>query len=89
VGVNVGVIRAAEWLQSSLNLLNRGKRSDIKVDGGIGPTTLRELQECIKTNPIKRLMNVFSVHQGEHYKGIMERDASQKRYVGWFDRVGF
>lgn len=90
-GVNVGYGKAAKWLQSSLNLLNRNQKSypDIKVDGGIGSGTIKALQACIKTSPPKRLLVVFNIYQGEFYKDIMEKDPTQEKYVGWFDRVEF
>jgi lysozyme family protein len=91
VGVNVGTGRVSKWLQSSLNLLNRNgqKYRDITVDGGIGPKTIHTLGECMDCNPGKRIMTVLTVHQGEHYKNIMENKPSQQKYVGWFDRLEF
>lgn len=90
-GVNVGVGRVSKWLQSTLNLLNRNNRyyRDIKVDGGIGPTTMKTLRKAMESNPKERIMTVLAIHQGEHYKSIMERDKSQEKYVGWFDRLSY
>lgn len=88
-GINVGMVRACKWLQSSMNLLNRNEKyyPDIIVDGVVGPNTIRVLHQALKHNELKRLIVVFAVHQGEHYKSIMERDKTQERYVGWFDRL--
>jgi len=88
-GVNVGTGTAAKWLQSSLNLLNRNQKNypDIKVDGKIGPNTIKTLQEAIKSSPIDRILTVFAIHQGGHYKAIMEKDPTQERFIGWFDRL--
>lgn len=90
-GVNVGVGRASKWLQSTLNLLNRNQKyyDDITVDGGIGPKTIGTLQRAMNCNPKERILIVFAIHQGEHYKGIMERDKTQERFVGWFDRLTY
>lgn len=90
-GVNVGTGRVIKWLQSSLNLLNRNQKkyADISVDGGIGPNTLRTLSVAMGCNPKNRILTVLVVHQGEHYKGIMERNKSQEKYVGWFDRLTY
>lgn len=90
-GVNVGYGRASKWLQSSLNLLNRNGKyyPDIAVDGGLGPISLQTLQKAMESNPIDRILTVFVVHQGEHYKKIMENDKSQEKYVGWFDRLTY
>lgn len=90
-GVNVGTGRVSKWLQSTLNLLNRNNKyyQDIVVDGGIGPQTLQTLKDAMSCNPKKRIITVLAIHQGEHYKSIMERDKSQERFVGWFDRLTY
>jgi len=90
-GVNVGTGRASKWLQASLNLLNRNAKyfPDIKVDGGIGPKTLGVLQQALGCNPKDRILTVFAIHQGEHYKDIMVAHPTQERYVGWFDRLTY
>ncbi|MGB1027552.1 MAG: glycoside hydrolase family 108 protein, partial [Rhodospirillaceae bacterium] len=46
IGVNMGTVRAGQFLQRALNVLNRGGRdfSDIDVDGAIGPMTLSALR---------------------------------------------
>jgi lysozyme family protein len=90
-GINVGMQRASKWFQSTLNLLNRNQKRypDISVDGMIGPTTAGTFKKALESNPLKRIMTVFAIHQGEHYKAIMERDKTQERYVGWFDRLDY
>jgi len=90
-GVNVGTGRVSKWLQSTLNLLNRNNKyyRDIKVDGGIGPKTIQTLKDAMGCNPKERILTVVAIHQGEHYKGIMERDKTQERYVGWYDRLTY
>jgi len=90
-GVNVGSGRASKWLQSTLNLLNRNgtRYPDISVDGGIGPITIQTLQKAMDCNPMERILTVFAIHQGEHYKHIMENDRTQEKYVGWFDRLTY
>lgn len=88
-GINVDMTRACRWFQSTLNLLNRNQKSykDILVDGRIGPVTATTFKQCLDNNPLQRIIVVFAIHQGEHYKSIMERDPSQERFVGWFDRL--
>lgn len=46
IGVNQGVLKAAEYLQVALNALNRQGKDylDIKEDGDIGPATMRALR---------------------------------------------
>lgn len=88
-GINVDMSRACRWFQSSLNLLNRNQKyyQDIAVDGKIGPMTATTFKKALESNPLKRIVVVFAIHQGNHYVSIMERDKSQEKYVGWFDRV--
>lgn len=90
-GVNVGVRTAGKWLQSSLNLLNRNQKNypDIKVDGIVGPGTVGTLKASVSCNPINRILTVFAIHQGSHYKVIMEKNPTQEKYVGWFDRLTY
>lgn len=91
IGINVGLKRVSRWFQETLNLLNRNQKyyQDIKVDGDIGPTTLRTFKESLQVNPEKRILNVISIFQGYHYKSLMEHDKTQERFVGWFDRLSF
>lgn len=88
-GINVDMSRACKWFQISLNLLNRNQKyyNDIIVDGKIGPKTALTFEKALKSSPLKRIVVVFAIHQGEHYKNIMISDRSQEKYVGWFDRV--
>jgi lysozyme family protein len=86
--VNMGPSRPVKFLQSTINLLNKDQ-ADIAVDGGIGPGTIKALQDCVKNNPAKRILTVFAIYQGSFYKDLMEKDPSQRKFVGWFDRVTF
>ncbi|MCK5018687.1 MAG: hypothetical protein KAS32_16620 [Candidatus Peribacteraceae bacterium] len=88
-GVNVGTGTVCKWLQSTLNILNRdGKHyPDIAVDGGLGPISLQTLGECLKRNPMHRILTIMMIYQGGHYINIMENDTRQERFVGWFERL--
>lgn len=87
--VNFGPNRPCKWLQRAMNVLNRNQTryEDIKPDGDIGRTTIRVLKECVKHNPIIRILNTMCVMQGAKYLNIMEGDETQEKYVGWMDRI--
>lgn len=87
--VNMGVPKSAEYLQRTINVLNRNQRlyPDIKVDQNIGEKTIEALNVCIKENGVKRVLNVINGFQVSHYLSLMEKNRTQEKYVGWFDRV--
>ena len=84
--VNMGNGQGAKIFQKALNLTNRNQKDyhNIKVDGGIGPKTLKAY-EANKNE--RRLYNVMNILQGAFYVDIMERNEVAEKYVGWFDRV--
>lgn len=87
--VNMGPEKSIEYLQRTLNILNRNQKSynDIEVDRKMGLKTLAALTGCITTNGIKRVVNVLNGFQIKHYIEIMEKNPTQEKYIGWFDRV--
>lgn len=90
VGVNVGSITAGQWLQRSLNLLNRNQKSypDLKkIDGVIGKKTLEAIDACLDTSPKERLLKTFKLYQGEHYINWMEANTSREKFIGLIDRT--
>ena len=93
-GVNLGVHRAASWLQEALNLLNGNERfyPDMIVDGLIGPTTLETLRAFLAQEPHKArkeimLLNVMNTLQGKHYIEQMIKWPKKEKFRGWFMRV--
>ncbi len=90
-GVNSGTGTAAKMLQRSLNRLNRNEQSwpDIAVDGGIGPTTLKTVKECLaQRRGEERLMKCLDGEQYMHYASITDRSPEQERFFnGWLNRV--
>lgn len=89
-GVNMGVSRAAEFLQRSLNVLNQKGRlfKDMKVDGDIGPVTLRYLDFYVRhrgkagTVVLLRMLNSL---QGAKYIDLAEKREKDESFVfGWF-----
>jgi lysozyme family protein len=90
-GVNMGIFRAATFLQKSLNYLNRNGAlyGDLIVDSKIGPASLNALNIILDDGDGRILLTMLNVLQGQHYMNYMDKDSSQKRYArGWFKRVG-
>lgn len=89
--VNMGVKKSVEYLQRTINLLNRNQRKDmyldIKVDGSMGTKTLEALKVCIKKNTANMVLNVLNGYQVKHYLTLMERNPIDEKWIGWFKRV--
>lgn len=89
IGVNMGVARAAEFLQRLLNVLNRQAKdyNDITVDGSIGPATTLALSQLI----VKRggqgevvLERGLNTLQGAFYISLAERRQKDEDFIfGW------
>jgi lysozyme family protein len=91
-GVNMGVKVAAQFLQHSLNILNkRGTVWDnVDTDGIVGNGTLTALHACLDYRGDETLYKVMNVLQGYHYiKIMMNREDQEKFAYGWFSRVEF
>jgi lysozyme family protein len=88
-GVNMGVDRAARFLQKALNYLNRNGKlyGDLDVDGKIGPASLNAMAACKDDERV--ILAMLNTLQGMHYMNYMDKSPSQKKYArGWFKRVG-
>lgn len=89
-GINMGVIRAAKFLQRSLNSLNnRGTQfNDLTVDGIIGKNTIRALEIYINVRGKEGntvLVNMLNCLQGAFYIDLAERREKDEKFVyGWF-----
>ncbi|MHA1816975.1 MAG: glycoside hydrolase family 108 protein [Candidatus Heimdallarchaeaceae archaeon] len=89
-GVNMGVGRAAKFLQKSLNYLNRNGSlyEDLSVDGAIGPASLGALKTVLRGGDEDVLLKMMNTLQGQHYMNYMDSNPVQKKYArGWFSRV--
>jgi len=89
-GVNMGVGRAAKFLQTSLNYLNRNGSlyNDLTVDGAIGGASLGALNKILSGGDEKILLTMLNVLQGNHYMEYMNKSPSQEKFArGWFKRV--
>ena len=88
--VNMGAPRAGEFLQRSLNVLNRNGRDypDLRVDGKIGNKTLIALRAYLNKRGIageRVLYKMLNALQGAFYVKLAERRSKDERFVyGWF-----
>jgi lysozyme family protein len=91
-GVNMGVGRAAKFLQKALNVLNKNGRlyPDLVEDGVIGSGTLRALNACLSYRGDVYIYKVLNILQGMHYVNFMSKSSVQEKFAyGWLDRVDF
>lgn len=91
-GVNMGVGRAAEFLQKALNYLNKNGvlYADLVVDGVIGNNTLKSLNACISYRGESFVYKIMNILQGNHYLEFMSKSPIQEKFAyGWLDRVEF
>lgn len=85
-GVNMGVSRAAKFLQRSLNVFNKqgALYNDIIVDGDIGPGTLSALDAFLEFRDEATLVKALNCLQGAFYIELAERREKDETFVyGW------
>lgn len=88
-GVNQGIGRAAEYLQISLNALNRQQKDylDLHVDGDIGPASLIALTAFVKVRGSKGelvLLRALNCLQGSFYIKLSQRRRKDEDFLyGW------
>jgi lysozyme family protein len=86
-GVNMGPVRAAKFLQRTLNILNKQRTlyPDINVDGVIGRNTLRALASYLEVREEKVLVKILNCFQGACYIRLAEtREKDEDFLYGWF-----
>lgn len=89
-GVNMGVEVAAQFLQRSLNVLNRRQADwpDLPVDGVLGTLTLdRMLAGWRRRGPAGELvlLKMLNCLQGARYVALAERREKDEHFIfGWF-----
>ena len=89
-GVNMGIGRAAKFLQRALTYLNRNGAlyPDLVPDGQIGSKSLQALDIILNGGDEIVLLTMLNVLQGEHYMNYMDSNPVQRKYArGWFKRV--
>lgn len=88
--VNLGLTRAIEFLQKSLNLLNRNQKSWVNIleDGRYGNWTHATLIKALNSGDGRYVLKVLNILQGSHYIAFMGKDEEQERFArGWLERV--
>lgn len=90
-GVNAGPARASRWFQESINLFNRRQKDypDIKVDGQIGPATMRAYGRLErrrgKMTACQLVMRAMDSKQAAHYMRLGRNNSKFETFqVGWF-----
>jgi len=87
--VNMGVKRAARFLQEALNML---ENSSLAVDGMLGPQTMNVLNIYLKAGNRSHLVESILLKtldglQFKHYWAIAENNPRMKRFLnGWINR---
>jgi lysozyme family protein len=93
MAINMGATTAATYFQQILNANNnRGALyADLKVDGFIGPATLRALDAYLRNRGkegINRALCALLAEQGHHYLNLVQMRAKDEEfYYGWAGRV--
>lgn len=90
--VDQGTATSIQYLQASLNLLNRNQLDypDIAVDRKMGPRTLAALNDFLKLEKGQPdyLLKLLNLMQANRYVELMERDPTQQKFArGWLNRV--
>jgi len=89
IAVNLGVGRAVDFLQKSLNALNRDGRlwTNLVVDRKFGKMTYKALKECLVRDE-RYLYKMLNIEQGSHYVYQVKKRSNQNRFLrGWLERV--
>ena len=84
--VNMGPSRAVQFLQRSLNVLNKGGRlyDDLLADSIIGPTTLAALSLYLRKRDEIVLLRALNSLQGAFYIELAERRGTDEAFLyGW------
>lgn len=89
-GVNMGIHRAATFLQRSLSVLNNGEKyyDDLIADGELGQKTIRALSEYLAHRGSEGemvLLKMLNSLQGAFYVELSERRVKDEKFIyGWF-----
>lgn len=89
MAVNLGVMRAAFFLQRCLNVFNQQGKiyQDLKVDGSIGAKSISALQFFLnarKNDGVETLLKALNCLQGEFYISLAEKREKDEAFVyGW------
>lgn len=93
MAINMGVTTAGGYFQQVLNANNNQGTlyADLKVDGYMGPTSLKALDAFIVkrgVEGINRALCALLAEQGHHYLNLVQgRAKDEEFYYGWAGRV--
>lgn len=89
ISVNFGVRAAGIFLQTSLNVLNKGTMADLMTDGFIGPVTLSALNVALRSHGNgDTLLRVLIAVSASHYVQLAELHKDQRIFIrGWMYRA--
>lgn len=83
-GANMGVHRAAKFLQRSINVLTSGV--SLKVDGRIGMRTTDALGRYLHRRNEDGMLKALNCLQGAYYIKLAERREKDERFIyGWLN----
>lgn len=92
IGLNVGVVISAKFLQKALNYLNGDGElyDELRVDGKVGKKTLEAINSLNeKGGDEKALIEMVNTLQGKEYMEYMNGDSTQKKHARvWFKEDG-
>ena len=82
--VNMGQVQATKLLQFAVNDVKGGLDLGVKVDGHIGPDTLRGINSC----DAELLMARYKTRLMSFYSGLVTSDPTKQKYLsGWLARA--
>lgn len=93
MAINMGATTAGTYFQQVLNANNNQGTlyADLKVDGYLGPTTLKALDAYIAkrgAEGVNRALCALLAEQGHHYLNLVQaRVKDEEFYYGWAGRV--
>lgn len=93
MAINMGVTTAGTYFQQILNANNNQGTlyTDLKVDGYLGPSTLKALDAYIAKRGkegVNRALCALLAEQGHHYLNLVQkRQKDEEFYYGWAGRV--
>lgn len=93
IAVNMGPSWAGIFLQTALNALNRRGKDypDLKVDGGIGPSTVAALQAYMRARPTGTsmvvLLTAIRSQQAVRFLTLTSREENEDFVYGWLLRA--
>jgi len=86
IAVNMGVLRAAQFVQRTVNILNKDEKlgNNLKVDGWVGAKTISEIDKYRESY----LLKLIILLKAKHYIDIVESNETQEKFIrGWINRI--